>query len=198
MEKTGNQDGSGSKLVVILKASPRAGSNSSRLAEELAAGALSAGGTVKEFSLHAMDLRACDGCDACQNPQGSGCVIDDDMQLIYPFLKKAAAIVLATPVYWFTFTAQLKLAIDRFYALESPDGHGLKGKAMVLVLTYGDIDPYISGAVNAIRTFEDMCRYTGSPVAGILYGSASEPGEMDSKTELLAQARALGAKLVQV
>jgi len=185
-------------MVAILKASPRAGSNSSRLADELAAGALQAGGAVKEFRLHAMDLRTCDGCDACQNPQGSGCVIDDDMQLIYPFLKQATAIVLATPVYWFTFTAQLKLAIDRFYALESPDGHGLKGKAMVLVLTYGDIDPYISGAVNAIRTFEDMCRYTGSPVAGILYGSASEPGEMDSKTELLAQARALGAKLVQV
>jgi multimeric flavodoxin WrbA len=198
MEKTGIQDDTGSKMVVILKSSPRAGSNSSRLAEELAAGALQAGGAVKEFSLHAMDLHACDGCDACQNPQGSGCVIDDDMQLIYPFLKQASAIVLTTPVYWFTFSAQLKLAIDRFYALESPDGHGLKGKAMVLILTYGDIDPYISGAVNAIRTFEDMCRYTGSPVAGILYGSASEPGEMNSRTELLAQARALGAKLVQV
>jgi multimeric flavodoxin WrbA len=198
MEKSGIQDGTRSKMVVILKASPRAGSNSSRLAEELAAGARDAGCAVKEFALHTMDLRACDGCDACQNPQGSGCVIDDDMQLIYPFLKQATAIVLATPVYWFTFTAQLKLAIDRFYALESPDGHGLKGKAMVLVLTYGDIDPYISGAVNAIRTFEDMCRYTGSPVAGILYGSASEPGEMNSRTELLAQARALGAKLVQV
>jgi multimeric flavodoxin WrbA len=197
MEKSEIQDVTGSNLVVILKASPRAGSNSSRLAEELAAGAKSAGGTVKEFSLHTMDLRACDGCDACQNPQGSGCVIDDDMQLIYPFLRQATAIVLATPVYWFTFTAQLKLAIDRFYALESLDGHGLKGKSMVLVLTYGDIDPYISGAVNAIRTFEDMCRYTGSPVAGILYGTASEPGEMDSRTELLAQAHALGVKLVQ-
>lgn len=197
MEKTGIQDGTESSLVVILKASPRAGSNSSRLADELAAGAREKGGVVKEFTLRSMDLRVCDGCDACQNPQGSGCVIDDDMQLIYPFLKEATAIVLATPVYWFTFTAQLKLAIDRFYALESPDGHGLKGKDMVLVLTYGDIDPYISGAVNAIRTFEDMCRYTGSPVAGILYGSASEPGEMDSRTELLAQARALGAKLVQ-
>jgi multimeric flavodoxin WrbA len=198
MEKSEIQDATGSNLVVILKASPRAGSNSSRLAEEVAAGVLSAGGTVKEFSLHAMDLRACDGCDACQKPQGSGCVIDDDMQLIYPFLRQAAAIVLATPVYWFTFTAQLKLAIDRFYAFESPEGHGLKGKAMVLVLTYGDVDPYTSGAVNAIRTFEDMCRYTGSPVAGILYGSASEPGEMDSKTELLAQARTLGAKLAQI
>ncbi len=197
MEKSEIQDGMGSNLVVILKASPRAGSNSGRLAEELAAGARSAGGTVKEFSLHTMDLHACDGCDACQNPQGSGCVVDDDMQLIYPFLKQASVIVLATPVYWFTFSAQLKLAIDRFYALESPDGHGLKGKAMVLVLTYGDSDPYTSGAVNAIRTFEDMCRYTGSPVSGILYGTATEPGEMDSRAELLARARALGVKLVK-
>jgi multimeric flavodoxin WrbA len=101
-------------------------------------------------------------------------------------------------VYWFTFSAQLKLAIDRCYALESPNGHGLKGKDMVLVLTYGDDDPYTSGAVNAIRSFEDMCRYTDSPVAGILYGTASEPGEMDNRAELLAQARALGAKLARV
>ncbi len=66
---------------------------------------------------------------------------------------------------------------------------------MVLVLAYGDDDPYTSGAVNAIRSFQDMCRYTGSPVAGILYGTASAQGEMESQTELLAQARALGAKL---
>lgn len=195
MEKTEIQDGTSTDMIVILKASPRAGSNSSRLAEELAASARQAGGSVKEFGLHGMDLRACDGCDSCQHPQGSGCVIDDDMQLIYPFLKLASALVLATPVYWFTFSAQLKLAIDRFYALESPGGHGLKGKDMVLVLTYGDDDPYTSGAVNAIRSFQDMCRYTGSPVAGILYGTASAQGEMESQTELLAQARALGAKL---
>ncbi len=133
MEKTEIQDGTSTNMIVILKASPRAGSNSSRLAEELAAGARQAGGSVKEFGLHGMDLRACDGCDSCQHPQGSGCVIDDDMQLIYPFLKQASAIVLATPVYWFTFSAQLKLAIDRFYALESPgrprpegQGHGAR------------------------------------------------------------------------
>lgn len=143
-----------------------------------------------------MDIRPCRGCDGCKKPAAKGCVIHDDMQLIYPFLNKASAIVLATPIYWFTFSAQLKLAIDRFYALESPQGHGLKGKPMALIVVYGDDDLHTSGAMNAIHAFEDMCRYTASPMAGVLYGSASEKGEMETNTELLAQARALGQKLV--
>jgi multimeric flavodoxin WrbA len=197
MDKSINQDNNGHRLVVILKASPRVKSNSSLLAEELAAGVKEGGSEVKTFSLREMDIHPCDGCDACQEKPGSGCVVDDDMQLIYPFLLKASAVVLATPVYWFTFSAQLKLAVDRFYALELPGGHGLKGKSMVLLMAYGDIDPYASGAVNAIHTFEDMCRYTGSPVAGVLYGTASAQGEIAANTDLLAKARKLGVMLAQ-
>jgi multimeric flavodoxin WrbA len=196
MNNTGNHESAHSGLLVVLKASPRANSNSSLLADELAAGTRDAGGEVKTFSLRGMDIRPCDGCDACQGFSANGCVIDDDMQLIYPVIKQASAVVLATPVYWFTFSAQLKLVVDRFYALDSPEGHGLKGKSMVLLMAYGDIDPYIAGAVNAIHTFEDMCRYTGSPVAGILYGSASGPGEMAANIKLLEKARILGKKLV--
>jgi len=197
MDKTKNQDSTDPRLVVILKASPRARSNSNLLADELAAGVKDAGAQVKAFTLRDMDIHPCDGCDACQENPGSGCVVDDDMQLIYPSLLKASAIVLATPVYWFTFSAQLKLAVDRFYALDSPGGHGLKGKSMALLMAYGDIDPYTAGAVNAIHTFEDMCRYTGSPVAGVLYGTASAQGEMAANTELLVKARKLGIKLAE-
>jgi multimeric flavodoxin WrbA len=198
MNKSINQDSTTPRLVVILKASPRAKSNSSLLADELALGVKDDSAEVKAFSLCEMDIHPCDGCDGCHQTPGSGCVVDDDMQLIYPFLLRASAVVLATPVYWFTFSAQLKLAVDRFYALDSPDGHGLKGKSMALLMAYGDIDPYTSGAVNAIHTFEDMCRYTGSPVAGILYGTASAQGEMAANTDLLEKAHKLGVKLAQV
>jgi len=68
---------------------------------------------------------------------------------------------------------------------------------MALLMAYGDIDPYTAGAVNAIHTFEDMCRYTGSPVAGVLYGTASAQGEMTANTDLLVKARKLGVKLAQ-
>ena len=186
------------KMAVILKASPRKRSNSSLLADELAAGFRETGGETKDFPLQEMNIQPCNGCDACQGPKAKGCTVKDDMQLIYPVIRQASVVVLATPVYWFTFSAQLKVAIDRFYALESPQGHGLKGKTMVLLMVYGDVDPYTAGAVNAIHTFEDMCRYTGSPVGGILYGSASERGEIASNKDLLAKTRNLGIKLASL
>lgn len=182
------------KKVVILKGSPREKGNSALLAEQAAAGARAAGAQVDIFYLHGMDIRACDGCDLCHE-QGDGCVIMDDMQLIYPKLKAADAILVASPVYWFTLSAQTKLCIDRWYALESPQGNELAGKKMGLLLTFGDTDPFSSGGINAIRTFQDMCRYLGTEVAGMVYGSASDAGEIQDQPLLLEGAYKLGEKI---
>ena len=45
--------------------------------------------------------------------------------------------------------------------------------------------PYTSGAINAIRTFQDMCRYIKADLAGIVYGTASDPGEIQSQAKVL-------------
>ena len=104
------------RRILILKGSPRKRGNSAILADQVAAGAAEAGAAVESFDLHGMDIRPCDNCDFCQ---GSGeCVINDDMQLLYPKLLEADAIVIASPIYWFTVSAQMKLCIDRWYALE--------------------------------------------------------------------------------
>ena len=84
------------KQILILKASPRERGNSATLADRLAAGASEAGAQVESIYLHSLDIRACDACDLCQEP-GSGCVIEDDMQPLYPKLAGADAIVLASP-----------------------------------------------------------------------------------------------------
>ena len=115
------------------------------------------------------------------------------MQMLYPKLRSADAIVVASPIYWFTLNAQAKLCIDRWYALEGPDGSALAGKQFGLVLTYGDVDPYTSGAINAIRTFQDMCRYIKADLAGIVYGAASDPGEIQSQTEVAGTRLRVGA-----
>ncbi len=81
------------------------------------------------------------------------------------------AILVASPVYWFTISAQTKLCIDRWYALQGSQGNELAHKKFGLILTYGDTDPYTSGAINAIRTFQDMIRYIDADSVGIVYGS---------------------------
>ena len=181
------------KHVLVFKGSPREKGNSSILAEKAAEGAKTAGAEVESFSLHNMNIRACDACDTCQ--ETGVCVLMDDMQTLYPKLREAEAILIASPIYWFTISAQTKLFIDRWYALESAQGNALKGKQFGILLTYGDTDPYSSGAINAIRTFQDMMRYLGAEIGGIVYGTASSEGDVLSQPNLLERAYVLGQKL---
>src|SRR5512141_1183654 len=121
-----------SKKILILKGSPRERGNSATLAERTAAGARAAGAEVESIYLHGLDIRPCDACDLCLEP-GSGCVIEDDMQPLYPRLAEADVIVLASPVYWFTFSAQLKLCMDRWYAFQSSKWGDIKGKPFGII-----------------------------------------------------------------
>jgi len=180
--------------ILILKASPRERGNSATLADRLALGASEAGAQVESIYLHGLDIRACDACDLCQEP-GSSCVIEDDMQPLYPKLAEADAIVLASPIYWFTFSAQLKLCMDRWYAFQSSRYQEIKNKSFGILLTYGDTDLYTSGAINAIHTFESMARFLHGELAGIVHASLDEAGEAAQQPALLEQAYQLGRQL---
>jgi multimeric flavodoxin WrbA len=183
-----------SKYVLVLKGSPREKGNSSLLADQVADGAKSAGAKVESFHLHNMDIRPCDACDACQGTDAD-CIIEDDMRILYPKLRSADAVVVASPIYWFTMSAQTKLCIDRWYALEDPQGNALAGKQIGIVLTYGDTDPFTSGAINAIRAFQDMFRYVKANLVGIVYGTALNVGDVQKQAGLLERAYKLGQKL---
>jgi multimeric flavodoxin WrbA len=182
------------KTVLILKGSPRERGNSSVLAGQVAAGARAAGAEVESIYLHGLDIRPCDACDLCAQ-QGTGCVIGDDMQTLYPKIESADAIVLASPVYWFTISAQMKLCIDRWYAFQSYRWQGIQGKQFALVLTYGDTDLYTSGGINAINTFETMCRFLKAEVVGMVYGTMMDVGDAEKQPELMEQAYQLGQRL---
>ncbi|MCX7030610.1 MAG: NAD(P)H-dependent oxidoreductase [Spirochaetes bacterium] len=117
------------------------------------------------------------------------------MRLVYPVLKKARGLVIASPVYWFSVSAQTKIFMDRLYAFIGPKGHGLKGKNIGILLTYGDVDPFSSGAVNALRMFQDAFTYVGAPIAGMVYGSANAAGEVNENKALLRDAATLGRQV---
>jgi multimeric flavodoxin WrbA len=182
------------RKILILKGSPRERGNSAVLADRAAAGAAEAGVQVESISLQTLDIRACDGCDLCQE-QGEFCVIDDDMQDLYPRLIEADAILLASPIYWFTFSAQLKLCIDRWYGLWNNRKDAFRGKPVGIILTYGDTDLYTSGGINAIHTFESIFRYLEAPIVGMVYGSLSDPGDAQKNPELMQAAYDLGKQL---
>jgi multimeric flavodoxin WrbA len=185
--------------IVIVKGSPRKNGNSALLADQVAAGARAAGAEVESYYLHGMKIQACDACEFCQGTAEMECVIDDDMQILYPKIREADAIVYASPIYWFTVSAQMKLFMDRCYALgggtDYAQEHALAGKRIGIVLTYGGDDPFDSGAVNAIRTFQDAFNYVPAEIVDIVYGYASDAGEIKGNRAVMERAHELGRKL---
>lgn len=184
-----------SKQIVILKGSPRERGNSNVLADQVQVGAEASGASVESFFLHNMDIRPCDGCDFCR--ETGVCVLKDDMQSLYAKLLAADAIVLASPIYWFTYSAQLKLCIDRWYAIWNFKHDMFKGKPIGIVLTYGDTDLYTSGGINAIHTFETMFRFLEADIAGWVYGTLMDVGDAQKNPKLMEKARQLGKSLAQ-
>ena len=57
----------------------------------------------------------------------SPCVQKDDMDKVYPAVKECDVIVLATPLYYWNMSGQIRTAVDRLFALEEGDGNLLRG-----------------------------------------------------------------------
>ncbi|MBM4372030.1 MAG: flavodoxin family protein [Deltaproteobacteria bacterium] len=194
--------GKGAVKVLVLRGSPRKKGNSGHLADAAAAGAREAGAEVEDVLLHALDIGPCAACGHCHRAKHAGrCRIDDDMQGLYPKLRAADALILASPIYWFTVSAQTKLLMDRCYALmgdKDPEGRSpLAGKRVGILLTYAEPDPLFSGVANAVRTFQDMFGYIGAPIVDIVHAAAEEAGDIATNPEALRRARELGRALAK-
>ena len=116
-----------SKKIVILNGSPRQSGNTSALANAFTEGAESVGNTVTEFFLDRMEIHGCKGCFGGHSSQECPCVQKDDMSKIYPAVKECDVVILATPLYYWNMSGQIRTAIDRLFALEEGDGNLLRG-----------------------------------------------------------------------
>lgn len=183
------------KKILIVKCSPRIPSSSSMLADQLAQAARQARASVEIVEIGRLDIRPCQACDGCKESADGGCIEGDDMQALYPKIEAADALVLASPIYFFSLSSQAKLFLDRWYAFGAQKYRPLHGKDMALLLTYGDDDPYESGAVNAIHTFQDICRYVKANFVGMVYGTGWDGLEAPQQAGMFAKARKLGEKL---
>jgi multimeric flavodoxin WrbA len=184
------------KRLLVILGSPRRKGNSSALAARISRGAESAGAEAETLFLQDLRISPCRGCDTCKKDDSRGCAINDDMQEIYQKLIRSDAWAIASPVYWFTMSAQTKIFMDRCYALPAYAENPFAGKRIAIAMSYGDADPVKSGCVNALRTFQDAYRYTRSKVVGMVYGSAIGAGEIESNEALMREAEELGKRLV--
>lgn len=186
--------------IVIFNASPRKNGNSRYLIGKILEGIRERGPdtSVEVFDLHSMKIEPCRACNACrmENRKQTYCIIRDDMQDMYEKIVQSRALVLVSPVYMFTVSAQMKLFMDRMNGLAAEETLSLKDKPVGILLVYGDVDPYTSGAVNAIRTMEDFFKYLQAKILGIVYGSANDIGDAEKNRDLCEKAYNLGRMLV--
>ncbi len=186
------------RKILVVHSSPRKKGNSNTLANGIINGAESAGADVESVYLHGMDISPCNACYACQKKDSKGCAIDDEMQTIYPKLVECDTWVIASPVYWFNMSAQAKLFMDRCFALLAYTDNPFAGKRVAIAMSYGDTDPFNSGCINALRSFQDAFNYVGAKMVGMVYGSAEAPGEIESNDDLMQRAENLGKKLAKL
>ena len=111
--------------ILAISSSPRRGGNSELALRSFCRAAEEKEIPVEMIRLHELNLQPCHACDRCAK---SGiCAIQDQMQTLYKKVIAATALVLATPIYFGSLSAQLKLFIDRFqcwwqakYRLKTP------------------------------------------------------------------------------
>jgi len=180
------------KKIVVLNGSPRRNGNTSTLVKKFTEGAESAGNTVKEFFLDSMDIHGCKGCFGGHSSKECPCVQRDDMMLIYPAIKECNVIVLATPLYYWNMSGQIRIAIDRLFALEEGDGNFLRGngRASALLMAaegngFDDVVLYYDHLMEHLR-WENL--------GYVLAGSNGDVGDIEGKAEL-QQAYELGASI---
>jgi len=102
--------------VLVIHGSMRKNGNTGILADEFIRGAQAAGHETEKVELRDKKFGDCFGCRACHNNDGS-CVQKDDMAEVLEKVKAADVIVLASPLYYFTWTGLMKRFLDRTYPL---------------------------------------------------------------------------------
>ena len=174
------------KKIVLLTGSPRRKGNTAQMADALAAALEEKGCRVVRFDTALLPLGGCRDCRACYRGEGA-CAF-------YVFareLETADGLVLAAPVYWYTFPAQIKHVIDRFVSLYNAKKFPAGIPAALITCCAEPAMDTFDGIVFAYRKIVSLlgCRNVGEVLIPGVYGA----GEI-SQTDALAQARALADK----
>lgn len=180
------------KKIVILNGSPRRQGNTAALVKAFTEGAEQAGHTVTTFLLDSMEIHGCKGCFGGHSSQTCPCVQKDDMAAIYPAVKTCDVVVLASPLYYWNLSGQLRTAMDRLFALEEGDGNLLRGhgrQAALLMAAEGH------GFADALTYYNHLVEHLQWQDLGhVLAGGNCNVGDVNGKAEV-QQAYALGQSI---
>ena len=188
--------------VLVISSSPRRDGNSRRLAEAALSGAREAGHEAELVHLDDHVRHFLRDCRECRDASGR-CTIDDGYEdLLRDRVIVAEGLLLATPVYWYGVSGQLKTFFDRMFcyiAASAPDADryatGIAGKRLGLLLS--SEETYPGAALGVIHQIQEYARYTHSDLVGVVRGIGNKRGDVDiDPADPLGAARDLGRTLL--
>lgn len=174
-----------SKKVLVLSSSPRKHGNSDLLCDQFVMGAQEAGLQAEKVFLKDKTINYCSGCGNCFNKRS--CSQKDEMAEILEKMVAADVIVMATPVYFYTMSAQIKTLIDRTCARYTE----IRNKEFYFIVTAADSSkPAMERTLEGFRGFTSCL--TGAKEKGIVYGTGAWNVGDIKRSESMKQAYEMG------
>lgn len=177
------------KKVLILSGSPRKGGNSDLLCDEFMRGAADGGNQVENIFVRSKKISPCSACYYCKDHNGA-CAIQDDMSEILDKMQWADVIVMASPVYFYSIDAQMKMVIDRSVARWT----NIPNKEFYYIMTAAETsDVVMDCTLECFRGFA-LC-LSGSEEKGVIYGKGVYEAGAIKDTSYMRQAYDMGKEL---
>ena len=170
--------------IVVLNGSPHPAGPTSDMVSAFTAGAQEAGHEVKEFKVAHMNIRGCMACEYCREKELGICCQKDDMQSIYPEILSSDMVVFASPIYYFTLSAQLQAAIHRTYSIDIPKNI----KKVALIMSSGS--PFVYGPA-ITQYYQSIVEYWGVENAGIFTANGEQNKSREKRDELYGFGKSL-------
>jgi multimeric flavodoxin WrbA len=156
--------------IIGLLGSPLTEGNTAQLLDRALKGAEDAGCAVEKIVVVNLDFQACQEMMFCKEHET--CILDDDMQAMYPKLREMDGLIVATPVMTMGVPGKLKSFIDRFqvffmakYVRKKPlisKEKKRERKGLFICISGMNIPEVFVGAKMTVKAFFDIidCRYS--------------------------------------
>ena len=187
------------KIVCVL-GSPRQTGNSSTIAKRFCDTAVKFGAEIKTFALNQLQYRGCQGCMACKTKLDK-CILEDDFTEILDAIRGTDILVLASPIYFWDVSGQLKTFMDRTFSYLVPDfitnpikSRLAPGKKLVFILTQGNPDEGMF--TNIFPKFDYFFKGFGFDERRLIRAcGVRELGEVESHVAVMRLAENMGEEL---
>ena len=186
----GSVSGGKNMKIVVVNSSPHsdAESTSKYLSARFTEGAKSAGHEVFVFDAANEETHPCIGCDRCG--MDGPCVFKDAIEnKLMPKMLEADLLVLATPLYYYGMSAQIKTIVDRFYSRTGK----LHGKKSIIMATAYNSADWTMEALSA--HYETLVRYMEWQDVGQVWATGCGARSLVEKSEFADMAYKIGANL---